>query len=79
MGGSLHLAGRFGCTEERSVEERTAERSPGSGEKIAAAVCKDGAPVETSGIERVNAKSIIGTAQAGARSMTTGNVSYSLS
>jgi hypothetical protein len=43
MGGSVHLADRFGCSEERSIEERTAERSPGSAEKIAA-VCKDGAP-----------------------------------
>jgi hypothetical protein len=49
MGGSVHLAGRFGCAEERS--ERTPERSPGSAEKIAAAVCKDGARLETGGIE----------------------------
>lgn len=53
MGGSVHLAGRFGCAEERSIEEHTTDRSPGSAEKIAAAVCKDGAPVETGGIERV--------------------------
>jgi hypothetical protein len=46
MGGSVHLARRFGCAEERSLEERTAERSPGSAEKIAAAVCKDDTPVE---------------------------------
>ena len=51
MGGSVHLAGRFGRAEDRSIEERT--RAPGSAEKIAAAVRKDGAPVETGGIERV--------------------------
>jgi hypothetical protein len=52
MGGSVHLAGRFGRAEDRSIEERI-RRSPGSAEKIAAAVRKDGAPVETGGIERV--------------------------
>jgi hypothetical protein len=56
MGGSVHLAGRFGCAEERS--ERTPERSPGSAEKIAAAVCKDGARLETGGIERVFIRSV---------------------
>jgi hypothetical protein len=48
MGGSVHLAGRFGRAEDRSIEERI-RSSPGSAEKIAAAVRKDGAPVETGG------------------------------
>jgi hypothetical protein len=47
MGGSVRRAGRLGRAEERSIEEGTTNRSPGPAEKIAAAVCKDGAPVET--------------------------------